>query len=51
MQKWISGLLTLGCLSAGYTYYKMNPNDLIPAIAFTIGMTGILLSFLRQSKK
>jgi hypothetical protein len=41
-------LLTLACLGAGYGFYKMNQDDAINAACFTFGILGILLSYLRN---
>ncbi len=43
-------LLTICSVVSGYGYYKMNPHDLIPAIAFGVGLFGIMLSFSRNIK-
>jgi hypothetical protein len=40
--------LTIACVMAGIGFYKMD-NDIVPAIAFTLGMLGIILSVLRRS--
>ena len=48
MKHLIALLLTLACLLAGYGFYKMNDGDIINSVCFTIGILGILLSFLRQ---
>lgn len=46
----MSVLLTLGCVLAGYAFYKMNPDDWINSIAFGFGLLGIMFSFLRTTK-
>gem|GEM_PF-1598641 len=42
-------LLTLCCLSGGYTFYRFNNGDWLNAIVFTVGILGILMSVFRQS--
>ncbi len=47
-------LLSLGlsatCIFVGYGFYQMNHHDWLNAIFFTVGLSGIMLSVLRQSK-
>lgn len=40
-------LITVACFSAGYGFYRMNDGDWINAVGFTMGILGILLSYLR----
>lgn len=47
----VSLALTLCCIMAGYGYYKMNPHDGWVAVVFTIGISGIMLSVLRNAKR
>ena len=44
-------LLTICCLLSGYAFYLMNHGDLFNAICFTVGISGIMLSFLRNRNK
>ena len=41
--------LTFCCFAGGYAFYKMNPHDLFPAIAFGLGLVGIMMSFARNT--
>jgi uncharacterized membrane protein len=42
--------LTIACLMTGYGFYKMNHEEVFPAVAFTVGILGIMLSVLRNRK-
>lgn len=44
-------LLTICCLIGGYGFYKVNNDDLISAVGFTVGILGIMLSVIRNKKK
>lgn len=43
-------LLSVCCILGGYSFYKLNNGDSWNAIFFTIGILGIMLSVLRNSK-
>lgn len=43
-------LLISACIMGGYGFYKMNPHDELSSVAFGVGLTGIALSVLRNSK-
>ncbi len=44
-------ILTLSCMAGGFAFYKVNNQDAFNAIFFTVGILGIMLSVLRNSKK
>ncbi len=44
----ITILITIACAICGYGFYVMNKHDVINSIAFGLGLTGIMLSFLRN---
>ncbi|NCN95185.1 MAG: hypothetical protein GW917_00515 [Bdellovibrionales bacterium] len=51
LRSFVSLILVLCCLASGYLFYKLNPHDPIIAGVFAFGLTGIVLSFLRQTKR
>lgn len=44
-------ILTVSCVAGGFAFYKVNNGDAFNAIFFTVGILGIMLSVLRNSKK
>jgi uncharacterized membrane protein len=48
LQRLTSVGLTIACLIVGYGFYKMNNGDWFNAIFFTVGILGILMSYLRN---
>jgi hypothetical protein len=43
--------LTVVCLIVGYGFYRMNQRDWLNSVFFTLGILGIMMSFLRNSSK
>jgi hypothetical protein len=45
-----STVILIACILCGMAYFKLSQRDLVASLAFTFGLSGILLSYLRQSK-
>jgi hypothetical protein len=45
----VSLILSLFCLAAGYVFYRTNQKDWFNAIFFSIGLLGIILSVVRNA--
>jgi uncharacterized membrane protein YjjP (DUF1212 family) len=50
MRSLMATTLTIACLIVGYGFYKINNGDWFNAIFFTIGILGIMMSVMRNSK-